>query len=133
MNNQQISKIFNNMADLLDLKSENIFRIRAYRRAAENIGSLTKDLSLLSPAELGAIPGIGKDLTEKILEFLQTGRVAHYEELKMEIPEGVLELLEIQGLGPKMAMRLFKEKNVKSIDELEALIQSGQLSGMPKI
>jgi DNA polymerase (family X) len=133
MNNQQISKIFDNMADLLDLKGENIFRVRAYRRAAENIVSLPKDVSLLSPDELGAIPGIGKDLAGKILEFLQTGAIAHYEELKREIPEGVLELLQIQGLGPKMAMRLFKEKNVKSIDELEALIQSGQLAGMPKI
>ncbi|HMK64429.1 MAG TPA: DNA polymerase/3'-5' exonuclease PolX [Thermodesulfobacteriota bacterium] len=133
MNNQQISKIFNNMADLLDLKGENVFRVRAYRRAAESMGSLAKEVSLLAPDELGAIPGIGKDLAGKILEFIQTGEIAHYEALKREIPEGVLELLEIQGLGPKTAMRLFKEKNVKSIDELEALIQSGQLAGMPKI
>jgi DNA polymerase (family X) len=133
MKNQQISKVFSEMADLLELMGENVFRIRAYRRAAQNIDSLPKDVATLSRADLGSIPGIGKDLAEKIQEYLQTGKIAKHEELKKEIPEGVIELLQIPGLGPKTALMLYKEKNIKSILELETLTRAGKLAGLPGI
>src|SRR3990170_3971139 len=105
MKNQQIAKIFNEIAELLELKGENVFRIRAYRRAAQNIDGLPKDVASLSPQELEAIPGIGKDLAGKVREYLDTGRIAKHEELKKDIPGGVLEILKIPGLGPKKAMQ----------------------------
>lgn len=133
MKNQQIVKIFNEIAELLDLKGENVFRVRAYRRAAQNIDGLPKDVALLSREDLESIPGIGKDLAGKIQEYLATGQVAQHEDLKKEIPEGVLELLRVPGLGPKTAKMLYEEKKIKSIDELETLTRTGQLAGLPGI
>ena len=128
MKNQQIAKVFDEIAELLDLKGENVFRVRAYRRAAQNIDGLPKDVATLSREELEAIPGIGKDLAGKIQEYLTTGKVVQHEELKKQIPQGVLELLRVPGLGPKTAKMLYEEKKIKGIDELEALTRTGQLA-----
>ncbi|HUI44403.1 MAG TPA: DNA polymerase/3'-5' exonuclease PolX [Nitrospirota bacterium] len=133
MKNQQIAKIFSEIAELLELKGENMFRIRAYQRAAQNLDGLSKDVSGLSREELESIPGIGKDLAAKIREYLETGAIAKHEELKKEIPEGVLELLSIPGLGPKKAKMLHEKIKVKSIVELETAIRQGKLSGLPGI
>jgi len=133
MKNQQIAHIFNEIAELLELKGENVFRIRAYRRAAQNMDGLSRDVSTLSQEELEAIPGIGKDLASKIHEYLETGKIARHEELKRDIPGGVLDLLRIPGLGPKKA-RLFHDRlQIKSVDELEAAIRKGRLAGLPGI
>ncbi len=133
MKNQQIAKIFTEIAELLELKGENVFRIRAYRRAAQNIDGLSKDVAALSEEDLETIPGIGKDLANKVREYLETGRIAKHEELKKEIPEGVLQLLQVPGLGPKKAKMLFDTLKVKSVEELEAAIQMGKLAGLPGI
>ena len=133
MKNQQIAKIFSEISELLELKGENVFRIRAYRRAAQNMDNLSKDVSTLSQEELESIPGIGKDLAGKIHEFLETGKIAKHEELKREIPGGVLQLLQVPGLGPKKAKMLFERLKVKSVDELEAAIRKGKLEGLPGI
>jgi DNA polymerase (family 10) len=133
MKNQQIAKIFNEMAELLELKGENVFRIRAYSRAAQNVDNLSKDVSTLSEEELTAIPGIGKDLAAKIREYITTGKVAKYEELKQDFPRGVLDLLRIPGLGPKKAKQFYDKLRITSVEELEAAIQSGKLEGLPGI
>ncbi len=133
MKNQQIAKIFNEMAELLELKGENVFRIRAYRRAAQNIDGLSRDVTTLSDEELAAIPGIGKDLIGKIREYLEKGAVARHEELKREIPGGVLELLRVPGLGPKKAKQFYDKLKVKSVDELEDAVRRGKLTGLPGI
>ena len=133
MKNQQIAHIFNEMAELLELKGENVFRIRAYRRAAQNIDGLSRDVTTLSDEELAAIPGIGKDLVGKIREFLETGAVARHEELKKEIPEGVLDLLRVPGLGPKKAKQFYDKLKIKSVDELEDAVRKGRLAGLPGI
>ncbi len=133
MKNQQIARIFNEIAELLELKGENVFRIRAYRRAAQNIDGLSKDVATLTDEELVAIPGIGKDLIGKIHEYLEKGSVAKHEELKKEIPEGVLDLLRVPGLGPKKAKQFYDMLKIKSVDELEAAIKKGKLSGLPGI
>ncbi len=133
MKNEQIAKIFNEIAELLDFKGENVFRIRAYQRAAQNIDGFPRDVAGLSDEELEAIPGIGKDLTGKIREYLATGKVAKHEELKKEIPAGLLDLLRVPGLGPKTAKMLYERKNIRSIDELEALARTGKLAGLPGI
>src|SRR3990172_8452346 len=133
MKNQQIAKIFNEMAELLELKGENVFRIRAYSRAAQNVDNLSKDVSTLSEEELTAIPGIGKDLAAKIREYITTGKVEAREKLKTEIPGGVLELLKVPGLGPKKAKLFYDKLRITSVEELEAAIQSGKLEGLPGI
>ncbi|HEY7528326.1 MAG TPA: DNA polymerase/3'-5' exonuclease PolX [Candidatus Deferrimicrobiaceae bacterium] len=133
MTNAQIAKIFGEIADLLELKGESPFRIRAYRRAAMNVEAVPKDLSSLGEGELTAIPGIGKDLAGKIRQFAQTGRVDLYEELKNEIPAGLLSILRIPGVGPKTARMLYEKRKVKSIEELEALAREKKLAGLPGI
>jgi DNA polymerase (family 10) len=133
MKNQRIAALFNQIADMLELKGENVFRIRAYRRAAQNVDGLSKDVSALTREELEAIPGIGKDLADKIREFLETGQVAKHEELKREIPGGVLELLRIPGLGPKKAKLFFDRLKIESLDGLTAAIREGKLTGLPGI
>jgi DNA polymerase (family 10) len=133
MKNQQIAAIFNEIAELLELKNESVFRIRAYRRAAQNIDGLSKDVATLSDKDLTSIPGIGPDLAGKIHEFLTTGKVAKHQELRKEIPGTVLELLRIPGLGPKTAKMLYEKRKIKNIDELEALTRAGKLAGLPGI
>lgn len=133
MKNQRIAQIFNEIGELLELKGENVFRIRAYRRAAQNIDGLPKDVASLAPEELAAVPGIGKDLAAKVREFLDTGKIAKHEELKREIPAGVLELLKVPGLGPKKAKQFFDTLKIKSVDELERAIAGGKLAGLPGI
>ena len=80
MVNQQIARIFNEIADLLEIKGENPFRVRAYRRAAQNIDGLPKDLGRMTGEEILAIPGVGQDLAGKIRGYIETGRVETYEE-----------------------------------------------------
>src|SRR5574341_1050118 len=133
MKNQQIAKIFAEIADLLELKGESVFRIRAYRRAAQNIDGLSKDVATLAEKELTAIPGIGPDLAGKIKEFIATGKIAKHEDLKKEIPGGVLEMLRVPGLGPKTTKMLYDTGKIRSVDELETLARAGKLAGLPGI
>lgn len=133
MKNQEIARIFNEIADILEIKGENPFRIRAYRRAAQNIDGLPRDVSLLSDAELLSIPGIGQDLARKIKEYLSTGKIASYEELKKEIPEGLTVLLTVPSLGPKTAKLLYEKLKIKGIDDLERLAREHKLVGLPGI
>ena len=133
MKNQQIAKIFSEIAELLELKGENIFRIRAYRRAAQNLDSLSRDVSALSQEDLEAIPGIGKDLAGKVREYLETGKIAKHEELKQDIPAGVLDLLRVPGLGPKKVKLFYDKLKVKSVDELDGAVRAGRLEGMAGI
>jgi DNA polymerase (family 10) len=133
MKNADIAQIFNNIADLLEIKNENPFRIRAYRKAALNIAELGKDVSSLSSEELLEIPGIGHDLEAKIEEYLKTGRVEAYEKLKQEVPESLIELLAIPGLGPKTVSLLYAKFDIKDVASLERLAREHKLSGLPGI
>ncbi len=133
MKNQQIAKIFGEIAELLEMKGENVFRIRAYRRAAQNLDGLAKDVAALTPEELATIPGIGKDLAGKVREYLESGKITKHEELKKDIPEGVLELLRVPGLGPKKAKLFYDRLKVTGAAELEAAIRAGRLAGLPGI
>ena len=133
MKNQQIANIFNEIAELLELKGENVFRIRAYRRAAQNIDGLSRDVASLTDEELAAVPGIGRDLIGKIREYLEKGSIAKHEDLKKEIPGGVLDLLRVPGLGPKKAKQFYEALKIKNIDELETAIRDGRLAGLPGI
>ena len=133
MKNQEIAKIFNEIADILEIKNENPFRIRAYRRASLNVEGLTRNVEDLSEDELLEVPGVGKDLSSKIVEYIKTGKIAAHEELKQEIPQIVLDLESVPGLGPKTAMLLYDKLHIKSIDELAKLAEEHKLAGLPGI
>ncbi|MFZ2198903.1 MAG: helix-hairpin-helix domain-containing protein, partial [Thermodesulfovibrionales bacterium] len=133
MKNDEIAGIFNNIADLLDIKGENPFRIRAYRKAAFNITGFGKDISTISETDLLEIPGVGHDLAGKIEEYLKTGKVDAYEKLKLEAPETLIDMLAIPGLGPKTVSMLYREHNIRDIDTLEKLAREHRLSGLPGI
>ena len=133
MKNQEVAKIFNDIADLLDIKGGNPFRIRAYRRAALNIESFAKDVAETPAKELMEVPGIGQDLAGKIEEFVRTGKVQSYEDLKKEVPEGLGILLSVPGLGPKTAKLLSEKLKVKDLADLERFAREHKLSGLPGI
>jgi DNA polymerase (family 10) len=134
MKNQEIATVLKKIADMLEIKGENPFRIRAYQKAAQNIENLAEDISLIAQRnELDTLPGIGKDLSQKISEIITTGTLQKYEELKKEIPEGLMEIITIPGLGPRTVKMLYDELRVESIDQLEGLAQAHKLLGLPGI
>ncbi|MFQ5990236.1 MAG: DNA polymerase/3'-5' exonuclease PolX [Candidatus Methylomirabilales bacterium] len=134
MHNAEVAHILNAIADILEIKGDNPFRIRAYRRAAQNIDGLAEDVATLIEREtLEEIPGIGKDLGAKVREIVGTGTLQEYEKLKAEVPPGLVELLHIPGVGPKTVKLLYEEKGIDSIQKLEAAAQGGKLRGLPGI
>jgi len=133
MKNQEIARVFNDIADLLEIKGENPFRIRAYRRAALNIEGLSNDVSQTPREELLKIPGIGQDLAGKIEEYSKTARIQAYEDLKKEIPGGLSILLSVPSLGPKTAKLLFDQLHITNLEELERFAKEHKLSGLPGI
>ncbi len=134
MHNEEVAHIFHAIADMLEIKGDNPFRIRAYRRAAENIEGLAEDVAtLIERNALEEIPGIGKDLASKMREIVNTGTCQEYEKLKGEVPPGLVELLEVPGIGPKTAKLLHEERGIDSIEKLEAAARAGSLRGLPGI
>ncbi len=134
MTNEELSKIFNNIADILELKNDNPFRIRAYRKAAQVMEDLTEDAAgLIGTGRLKELSGIGKDLSAKIEEYVQTGKIGDFEELKKEFPQGVLDILYIPGVGPKTAKLLYDTYGIDSIEKLEVYAGSGKLQGIKGI
>lgn len=128
MNNRQVANIFAEMADILDVQGASYHRVRAYRRAAENVAALGQPLEEVWRAdELEAIPGIGKTLSAKIDELMRTGRLEAYERLKREVPEGVVAMLQVTGVGPRSAAQFWKELGITSVVELEQAARAGRL------
>ncbi|MBI5812967.1 MAG: DNA polymerase III, partial [Meiothermus silvanus] len=110
MKNAEISRLFQEMAEMLEFLGDNPFRIRAYRQAARVLADLEtpiEDLARQGPNTLEGIPGIGPDLAAKIQEYLQSGKIAAHEELAQQVPRGVLEVMRIPGVGPKTAQLLW--------------------------
>jgi DNA polymerase (family 10) len=135
MTNSEIAGIFLDMADLLEMKVDNPFKIRAYRRAAESIKQLPREMSAMLAAgeDFREIPGIGEAVATKSEELLRTGRLVAYEELKAALPPGVLDLMAVPGVGPKTAYRLAAELGVRSVDDLERAAMDGRLASLPRL
>ncbi len=134
MNNKAIADIFREIANILEIKGANVFRIRAYQKAAQNIEGLSEDLASIAQKDrLLEIPGIGKELSEHIQEFLQNGKVKIYEDLKKSLPVGLLDLLNIPSVGPKTVKLLYERIKVKNISDLEKAIKTNKLIGLPGI
>ena len=132
MRNLEIAKVFSDISDLLDIRGENPFRIRAYRRAAQNLESLAEDVaSVAVRGDLMEIPGIGKDLASKIREYLENGTLRFLEDLKGEIPEGLIQLMNIRGVGPKKAKLFFDALDIRDLEGLERAAREGRLRTLP--
>jgi DNA polymerase (family 10) len=131
MKSYEVARLFERMADVLELKGQNPFRIRAYRRAAQNLESLSEDLETLAREErLDEVPGIGADLAGKIAEYLRTGHIKEIDAACRTVPRGVVELLDVPGIGPKTAKLLYKREGVTSLAKLERLAAAGKLRGL---
>lgn len=134
MENIEIAKIFYDIANLLEIKGENAFRIRSYRNAALSIEGLPITLKTIAEKderEIREIPGIGKGISEKIIELLKTGKCTYHRELLKELPSGLLSLLDISGLGPKKVKIIYEQMGISSVDDLEKAARAGKLRGLP--
>ena len=128
MKNKLIAEIFRGIADILEIKGENHFRIRAYERASQNIESLPEDVEvLIRENTLKDVDGIGKDLEEKIREIVSTGKLKYLEELKKDIPEGLIEMLNVPGIGPKTAKLLYEKLDIQDVVMLERMAHAGKI------
>ncbi len=130
MQNIEIRDIFTRLADLLELKGENPFRVRAYREAARVIDGMSEQVEKLvkEDGDLTAYRGIGRDLAEKIREIVQTGRLQKLEEVKTQVPEALCELMRIPELGPKKVALLHQRLGIRSMDDLKTAAESGAIS-----
>ncbi len=127
--NSDISNIFNEVADLLEIEGANQFRVRAYRNAARAVSSLPRNIGDMidSQENLTDLPGIGKDLAGKIEGIVKTGSLAQLEELKGKTPAGLSELMQLEGLGPKKVKALYDKLDVTTIKGLEAAARQGKV------
>ena len=131
MKNQLVAQIFRDVAKILEIKGANRFRIRAYERAAQNIGSLSENIEdFVKKDTLREIPGIGTDLERKIKEIVETDKLKFFGQLKKTIPEGLLKLLNIPSVGPKTAKLLYEKLKIKNIADLEKAIKQNKLIGL---
>jgi len=129
MKNSEIAKVFSDIADLLELKGENQFKIRAYQKAVLSIEHLPVEMEqLVNENRLREVPGVGEAIAKKITELVTTGHLGYYEKLRAEFPEGISTLLDIPGVGPRTAMMLSTELGINSVDELEAAIVGGSVA-----
>ncbi len=135
MINLDIARIFAEIADILEVKGANTFKIRAYRRAVATIESLPQDLKVIAERggvkELKKIPGVGDAIAKKIVEIAETGDCKSHIELKQEVPPSLLELLAIPRVGPKTLAKLHAELGINSIADLEDAAKSHQLGELP--
>ncbi|GAX87682.1 DNA polymerase, family X [Lebetimonas natsushimae] len=133
MTNADIAKMLSLTADLLDIKGENPFKVRAYRNAARLIENSSKDFEKLvrEGFDLTRLPGIGHDLSEYIKEIVTTGKFSKLEELKKEVPEGLIDMLSIEGLGPKRIKQIYDAFGITSLDELKKYAENGELDKLP--
>ena len=134
MQNREIADIFERMADILEIKGDNVFRISSYRKAARIIYDLTEDVAVLvAEGRLDKVPGIGNAMMGNIVQYLEQGKISKYEELKKTIPEGVVKMLYIPGMGPKTVALIYQKLGISNITELGKAVRCGKLrdlSGM---
>jgi DNA polymerase (family 10) len=131
VDNGSIAQVLGEIADLLEIKGENAFKVRAYRSAAETVAAVGDAVARMDDAQLRAIPGIGKDLAGRIRELADTGSSPYHRSLLEQFPPTMLELLRLQGVGPKTVARLHAALGVASLDDLAAAARAGRIRAMP--
>ena len=130
MDNLAIARILGEIGDLLEIKGENPFKIRAYRNAADTIVHETRRVAGLTAAERLELPAVGKDIAAKIGELVDTGVIRYHQDLLQEFPPTVLDLLHLQGVGPKTVARLYGDLGVRTLEELEQAARDGRIRAM---
>jgi DNA polymerase (family 10) len=137
MSNEEVASVFRRLADLMELRDDNPFKLRAYRHAAEVIEELTTPLSEIAEtggaAALRELPGVGAAISGKIIEILKTGTCRAYEELKSEIPETTLDLLKVEGVGMKTAQILYRQFKITSLADFASFARGGGLASVPRL
>jgi len=131
MKNVAIAYILREMAEMLEIKGENRFRIRAFQKAAQNIENLTEDIvDIAKRGELQSIPGIGQGVAERIEEILKTGKLKEFERMKKDFPKGLMEILSVPEVGPKTAKLLYDKLGVRNIGNLEKAAKQHRIQGL---
>ncbi len=134
MVNAALARVFSEIADMLEIKEESIFRISAYRKAARALDALSEDVAAVAArGDLTDIPGVGASTAQKIEEYLTTGSMAYYEELRGSLPAGLIDLMAVPEVGPKTALLLHERLGVSSIDELEGAARAGKVRALPRL
>ncbi|MCF6157472.1 MAG: DNA polymerase/3'-5' exonuclease PolX [wastewater metagenome] len=134
MKNHEIALLFERIANALELKGGNTYRINSYRNAARTIRDLTEDIEVLArEGRLEDIPGVGEGMAGKISEYIATGKISKYEEAMKGVSEETITLMQIPGLGPKTVALLNEKLSISNLADLEKAIQEGRLNGLPGI
>ena len=135
MDNIEFAKIFWEIAEFLELKNENRFRIRAYQKAARNIEALSENLEDIykkgGVKALEEVPGIGEGIAEKVENIIKTGKLPQHDKLLAQFPKSFITLMGTPGLGPKTAVLLYKKLKIDSLEKLKKFAKAGKLRGLP--
>jgi DNA polymerase (family X) len=128
MKNKELADLFDKMADILEFKDENPFKISAYRKASRVLGDLTQDIQEIAESGgLKKVPGIGEGMAQKIEEYLKTGKISKYEEVKKGVSDELIAMMEIPGMGPKTLAMIHQERKINNLSDLEKAIENGSL------
>jgi DNA polymerase (family 10) len=131
ISNSELARIFNEIADMLEILGEVVYKAVAYRRVADAVERWPEDVSArYRSGEVPRIPGAGAALSAKLAELAETGHLAYYERLRGQVPAGLLDMLRIQGVGPRTVKLLHDELGISSVEELRAAAEQGQLQGL---
>jgi DNA polymerase (family X) len=133
MQNAEIARLFEELADLLEIQGSNPFRLRAYRNAGRTIEGLTEPIAALAEEgekALTELQGIGKAVAEKIIVICETGELPQLNELREEVPPGVVRMLRIPGIGPKKVAALYKELKLETLEQLKEAAENGDVAGL---
>ncbi|MGE5123910.1 MAG: DNA polymerase/3'-5' exonuclease PolX, partial [Acidobacteriaceae bacterium] len=131
MTNQQLARTFSTIADLLEIKGENIYKILAYRKAADSLSNLSQDVNdIWRQGKLTEVDGVGKAIAEKIDELLSTGHLGFLDKLEAEVPPSLADLLQVPDLGPKKIALFWKQLGVISLSDLEKAARGGKLRSL---
>ena len=134
LKNLEVARIFLELADLLEFKGEDYFKVRAYRRAGRALAGLSRPLEeLWEKGEILNIPGVGKNIASKIEEILKTGTLKKYEELIKTTPRSLLSLMSLPGIGPKRASLIYERLGISTVEELALAAKEGRLRRLPGI
>jgi DNA polymerase (family X) len=137
MTNQEIAQVFIRLADLLEILDENPFKIRSYRSAAQTIEDTAKPLTEIveegGAAKLRELPGIGEAISKKIIELLERGTFKLFDEVRAQIPETVLDLIKIDGIGLKTLQILYRQFQITNLEDFAKFVDGGGLESVPRM
>ncbi|TMB91245.1 MAG: hypothetical protein E6J45_06465 [Chloroflexi bacterium] len=133
--NEDVVRTLERIADLLEIRGENVYKVRAYRQAAVQVENLGESIADVAAGEGGlvSLAGFGPAIAEKVSDLLQSGRLAFLEELEAEVPPTLLALCALPGVGPRTAALLWREAGITRLEELDAAAHSGTLQGIPRL